>query len=91
MLSSGPWAAWRSDSKFPSLARLVGEMRRRCKELVWITPESQTAWGVGDSAMHECAMHEYEPHCDKVVVAYSLRSLQIVVEDLLAVPRGRAG
>jgi uncharacterized protein with von Willebrand factor type A (vWA) domain len=53
-------------------------MRRRCKELVWITPESRAAWGFGDSAMHD-----YERHCDKVAVAYNLRSLQVVVEDLL--------
>jgi len=62
----------------PHKAEIVGEMRRRCKELVWITPESRAAWGFGDSAMHE-----YQPHCDKVVVAFNLRSLQVVVEDLL--------
>jgi uncharacterized protein with von Willebrand factor type A (vWA) domain len=53
-------------------------MRRQCKELIWITPESQAAWGFGDSAMHD-----YEGHCDKVVVARSLRGLQRVVDDLL--------
>ncbi len=62
----------------PHKAEIVGEMRRRCKELVWITPESRAAWGFGDSAMHE-----YERHCDKVVVVYNLRSLQVAAEDLL--------
>lgn len=63
----------------PHKAELVGVMRRRCKELIWITPESQAAWGFGDSAMRH-----YEAHCDKVVVAHSLRSLRVVVEDLIA-------
>lgn len=62
----------------PARAELVGEMRARCRQLIWLNPEAPAAWGFGDSAMHE-----YHVHCDKVVVAYSLRSLERVVDDLL--------
>ncbi len=66
----------------PARAELVGDMRRRCRQLIWLNPEAPAAWSFGDSAMRE-----YEPHCDKVVVAHSLRSLERVVDDLLEVDR----
>lgn len=62
----------------PSRADLVADMRTRSRQLIWLNPEAPAAWGFGDSAMRD-----YEPHCDKVVVAHSLRSLQRVVDDLL--------
>jgi hypothetical protein len=62
----------------PARAEIVAAMRRRAKQLWWLNPEPMAAWGFGDSAMRE-----YEPHCDKVVVAYNLNSLKKVVDELV--------
>lgn len=62
----------------PANAGVVADMRRRAKQVWWLNPEPPAAWGFGDSAMRE-----YEPHCDKVVVAYNLNSLKKVVDELV--------
>jgi uncharacterized protein with von Willebrand factor type A (vWA) domain len=62
----------------PARASLLGDLRRRAKQVWWLNPESPAAWGFGDSAMHE-----YEPHCDRVEVVYNLRSLERVVDELV--------
>ena len=61
----------------PPNADRLAEMRARAKRLLWLNPESPAAWGFGDSAMRD-----YEPHCDKVVVAHNLESLRKVIDDL---------
>jgi len=61
-----------------SNAAVLGDIRRRAKQLLWLNPEAPAAWGFGDSAMRE-----YEPHCDRVVVVYNLESLRKVVDELV--------
>jgi uncharacterized protein with von Willebrand factor type A (vWA) domain len=61
----------------PSNAERLAEIRARAKRVLWLNPESPAAWGFGDSAMRD-----YEPHCDKVVVAHNLESLRRVVDEL---------
>jgi hypothetical protein len=62
----------------PPNAERLAEIRRKARRLLWLNPELPGAWGFGDSAMRE-----YEPHCDKVIVAYNLESLRKVVDDLV--------
>jgi uncharacterized protein with von Willebrand factor type A (vWA) domain len=62
----------------PPNADRLAEVRRRAKRLLWLNPELPGAWGFGDSAMKD-----YEPHCDRVVVAYNLDSLRKVVDELV--------
>lgn len=59
-------------------AAILGDIRRRARQLLWLNPEAPAAWGFGDSAMRE-----YMPHCDRVVVVYNLESLRKVVDDLV--------
>ncbi len=62
----------------PPNAERLSEIRQRAKRVLWMNPERPGAWGFGDSAMRD-----YEPHCDRVVVAYNLESLRKVVDDLI--------
>ncbi len=62
----------------PPNAERLSEIRRRARRVLWLNPELPGAWGFGDSAMRV-----YEPHCDKVVVAYNLESLRKVVDALV--------
>ena len=61
----------------PSRAAVLGVIRRRARKLLWLNPEALAAWGFGDSAMRE-----YQPHCDRVVVAHDLDTLHRVIDDL---------
>ena len=63
---------------YPSNHAILADVRRRAKQVIWLNPEAPAAWGFGDSAMRE-----YEPHCDKVVVAHNLDSLRKVIDDLV--------
>lgn len=62
----------------PPHAHVLGQLRKRAKQVWWLNPEARAAWGFGDSAMRD-----YEPHCDKVVVANNLSSLHKVVDELV--------
>jgi len=57
---------------------ILGDVRHRAKQVIWLNPESPASWGFGDSAMRE-----YEPHCDTVAVARNLDSLRKVIDDLV--------
>jgi uncharacterized protein with von Willebrand factor type A (vWA) domain len=61
----------------PPNAEALAAIRARAKRVLWLNPESPAAWGFGDSAMRD-----YEPHCDRVVVAHNLESLRKVVDEL---------
>jgi uncharacterized protein with von Willebrand factor type A (vWA) domain len=61
----------------PPNAEALAAVRARAKRVLWLNPEAPAAWGFGDSAMRD-----YEPHCDRVVVAHNLESLRKVVDDL---------
>jgi uncharacterized protein with von Willebrand factor type A (vWA) domain len=54
------------------------EIRSKAKNVVWLNPESPSAWGFGDSVMDA-----YLPHCDVAEECRNLRQLSRVVDDLL--------
>jgi uncharacterized protein with von Willebrand factor type A (vWA) domain len=53
-------------------------MRERVKGIIWLNPEGQWGWGVGDSVMPL-----YAPHCDVVRECRTLTQLAEVVDGLL--------
>jgi uncharacterized protein len=53
-------------------------MRERVKGIIWLNPEGQWGWGVGDSVMPL-----YAPHCDVVRECRTLAQLAEVVDGLL--------
>jgi len=54
------------------------DIRSVAKNVVWLNPESPSAWGFGDSVMDA-----YLPHCDVAEECRNLRQLSRVVDDLL--------
>ena len=53
-------------------------MRERVKGIIWLNPEGQWGWGVGDSVMPL-----YAPHCDIVRECRTLSQLAEVVDGLV--------
>ncbi len=53
-------------------------MRERVKGIIWLNPEGQWGWGVGDSVMPL-----YAPHCDLVRECRTLAQLAEVVDGLI--------
>jgi uncharacterized protein with von Willebrand factor type A (vWA) domain len=53
-------------------------MRERVKGIIWLNPEGQWGWGVGDSVMPL-----YAPHCDVVRECRTLGQLAEVVDGLI--------
>jgi uncharacterized protein with von Willebrand factor type A (vWA) domain len=53
-------------------------MRERVKGIIWLNPEGQWGWGVGDSVMPL-----YAPHCDLVRECRTLAQLAEVVDGLV--------
>lgn len=62
----------------PSRAALLGDIRRRAKQVLWLSPEPRPLWGFGDSAMPD-----YAPHCDHVMVVRNLVALRRVIDRLV--------
>lgn len=54
------------------------DLKRKCRRLLWICPESERSWGFGDSEMAA-----YARHCHQAVVVQSLSDLERLA-DLLA-------
>ena len=54
------------------------QMRERVKGIIWLNPEGQWGWGVGDSVMPL-----YAPHCDLVRECRTLTQLAEVVDGLV--------
>ena len=53
-------------------------IRRRAKQLLWLSPESRGSWRMGS-----CDMPLYEPVCHHTEVVRNLRQLGEVTENLL--------
>ena len=62
----------------PPNAWVLGEIRRKCKRLLWLCPEEKHSWGFGDSEMPL-----YARHCHKVESVRSLDDLARVVSELM--------
>ncbi len=56
---------------------VLEELRRRCKQLIWLTPEGRPSWQLGGSDMPT-----YAPICHRVEVVRNLEQLGRVAEDL---------
>jgi uncharacterized protein with von Willebrand factor type A (vWA) domain len=54
------------------------EMHNKAKNLVWLNPESPSAWGFGDSVMDK-----YRPYCDVAEECRNLRQLSAMVDRLV--------
>lgn len=62
---------------------LLAEIKARCKRLIWLNPESRTAWGSGDSEMLQVIRH-----CHISTECNNLKQLERIVDKLLADSRG---
>lgn len=58
---------------------LVKILQRRARRLIWLNPEAERQWGVGDSDMRE-----YAALCDAVYPVRNLAQLSSAVDKLLA-------
>jgi uncharacterized protein with von Willebrand factor type A (vWA) domain len=62
----------------PPNAWALGEIKRKCKRLVWLCPEAKHSWGFGDSEMPL-----YARHCHRVESVRSLDDLARVAAELM--------
>lgn len=62
----------------PPNAWALEEIRRRAKQLIWLSPETRGSWGLGSSDMPL-----YEPICHRAEVVRNLKQLGQVAEDLI--------
>ncbi len=56
----------------------IRDIQNKAKNLVWLNPESPSAWGFGDSVMDR-----YLPYCDVVEECRNLRQLSKVVDSIV--------
>jgi len=61
-----------------AMAWCVRDIQNKAKNLVWLNPESPSAWGFGDSVMDR-----YMPYCDIVEECRNLRQLSKVVDQII--------
>jgi uncharacterized protein with von Willebrand factor type A (vWA) domain len=54
------------------------DIHKKAKNVVWLNPESPSAWGFGDSVMNR-----YLPYCDVVEECRNLRQLAKVVDKIV--------
>ncbi|MBK8174723.1 MAG: VWA domain-containing protein [Rhodospirillales bacterium] len=57
---------------------VLEEIRRRCRQLVWLSPEPRGSWGLGSSDMPL-----YEPICHRAEVVRNLDQLGQVADELV--------
>jgi uncharacterized protein with von Willebrand factor type A (vWA) domain len=60
------------------------EIARRCKQLIWLTPERRNVWRLG-----RCDLPRYAELCDRVDVVRDLDGLDRATNDILAGLAGR--
>lgn len=65
----------------PPNVQALEEIGRRCRQLVWLSPEPRGSWGLGSSDMPL-----YEPVCHRAEVVRNLKQLGMVAEDLIRRP-----
>lgn len=56
----------------------VRDIQNKAKNVVWLNPESPSAWGFGDSVMDR-----YMPYCDIVEECRNLRQLSKIVDQIV--------
>jgi uncharacterized protein with von Willebrand factor type A (vWA) domain len=68
----------------PPRDKVLAEVARMARAVVWLNPEPSTYWDTGDSMMSH-----YAPHCSSVHEVRTLRQLEQFVEEL-TLPTGRS-
>lgn len=58
--------------------RILGEMRERCRRLIWLNPEPVQIWNTGDSEMYS-----YKPYCHELRACRNLNQLIAFVQELI--------
>jgi hypothetical protein len=58
--------------------RILEEMREKCRRLIWLNPEPESAWNTGDSEMFA-----YKAHCHELRECRNLNQLVAFVEELI--------
>jgi uncharacterized protein len=66
------------NNAFDPQAWALGEIRQRCRRLIWLNPEPRRAWNTGDSVLAT-----YTPYCDHVLECWTLPHLAQVADLLL--------
>jgi len=57
---------------------ILGEMRDRCRRVIWLNPEPENLWGTGDSEMRA-----YTHHCHEVRACRNINQLMTFIEELV--------
>jgi uncharacterized protein len=57
---------------------VLRDIRERAGYVLWLTPEDETSWNLGD-----CLMNTYRPYCDRVEVVKNVEELSHIVEQLV--------
>ena len=60
------------------MAWCLRDLHNKAKNVVWLNPESPSAWGFGDSVMNH-----YAPHCDVLEECRNLRQLTRIVDQIV--------
>ena len=67
------------NNRFDPKAWCVKHIQEKAKRVIWLNPESQAGWRLGDSEMYE-----YIPYCDEVYECRNARQLLQVVDRIVA-------
>ncbi len=57
---------------------VLGQMRERCRRVIWLNPEQENLWGSGDSEIRS-----YTPHCHEVRQCRNINQLLTFIEELV--------
>jgi uncharacterized protein with von Willebrand factor type A (vWA) domain len=57
---------------------ILGQMRDRCRRVIWLNPEQETLWGTGDSEIRS-----YMHHCHEVRQCRNINQLFAFIEELV--------
>jgi hypothetical protein len=57
---------------------ILGQMRERCRRVIWLNPEQENLWGSGDSEISS-----YMPHCHEVRQCRNVNQLFTFIEELV--------
>ena len=68
----------------PPRDKILGDIAKACRAVVWLNPEPHAYWDTGDSTMSN-----YAKHCTSVHEVRTLRQLEDFVENL-TLPTGKS-
>lgn len=69
------------NNRRPARADLLGRIHRAVRQVTWLNPEARERWGTGDSALGA-----YEPHCDALIGAGTIRELSFALRQIFRTP-----